>query len=459
MVGGGAVGGHEDEDIADGPGEDTATGHGFGDAEAGLGFEGIGLSGRTMGDQFDTGDQAGLADIADGGEVPEVLEFEGQEGFEGGAVLDASGVLEKVEGGEAGSAAEGVAGEAMAVEEGFEVGVVAEEGVEDGLGGEGGGQGEVAAGETFGEAEEIGLDRFVMGGEEPVFLGGTEAGAAEAGHDFVGDDEGAMGAGEGGGALEPAIGLGEDAGGALESGFDDEGGVGAFLALGAVEGLFDMIDAFPVALAVGTGVGGLGGGAVVGAAVAIGGHDGVGGEEQAAVGAMEEVDMAEGDGADGIAVVGALEGEEAGKGDGAGAAGVFPGQFEGHLEGGGTVVGVEDLGETGLGGGGAAGEAGGLDQAGGELGGRFAGETEGGAMGDAVELAAEGAVEVGLAVAVEVGPDGGVGIEVGMAVGIAEGGAAAGHDDAGFGAQPILHLGEGMPDVAVIQMGEGMHDD
>ena len=78
-------------------------------------------------------------------------------------------------------------------------------------------------------------------------------------------------------------------------------------------------------------------------------------------------------------------------------------------------------------------------------------------MGDALELAAEGGVDFGMPVAVQVGPDGGVGIQVAAAVNIREPGALAGGDDDGFRAEPVAHLRERMPDVAVIKLGEGVH--
>jgi len=49
----------------------------------------------------------------------------------------------------------------------------AEEGVEDLLSGESGGEGEIAAGDSFGDAHEVGLNVFVFEGEH--FAGSAEA--------------------------------------------------------------------------------------------------------------------------------------------------------------------------------------------------------------------------------------------------------------------------------------------
>ena len=67
---------------------------------------------------------------------------------------------------EAGGRAELVAGKAVAVEEGLELLVFAEEGVEDRLRGEGGRHRQVAAGQALGQGQEVGLHALVMAGEE-----------------------------------------------------------------------------------------------------------------------------------------------------------------------------------------------------------------------------------------------------------------------------------------------------
>ena len=60
-------------------------------------------------------------------------------------------------------------------------------------------------------------------------------------------------------------------------------------------------------------------------------------------------------------------------------------------------------------------------------------------------------------VPVQVGPDGGVGIKILAAVHIVQHRAGAVRDDNRLARQPVLHLRERMPDVAVIEFGQLMH--
>src|SRR5947209_1135200 len=82
-----------------------------------------------------------LADVGDVGEGAEFVEHAGELHRRLGDVGEEVVFFEEVEGGECGGAGEGVAGVGVAVEEGAALGGVAEEGVEDLLGGEGGGEG------------------------------------------------------------------------------------------------------------------------------------------------------------------------------------------------------------------------------------------------------------------------------------------------------------------------------
>jgi hypothetical protein len=193
-------------------------------------------------------------------------------------------------------------------------------------------------------------------------------GAAERGEDFVGDEQGAMAACESGDAVQPASGLGDHAGGALDERFEDEGGVGPVLVGGAGEALLDLVDAFPTTLPVIAGIGAFGSGAVERAAIAIGGHDVVGTEEQTGVRAVKEVDVAEADGAEGVAVVGGVKREEAGFGVLAGAPRELIGEFQADLHGGGTIIGEEDLRKVWW-----QRAVGEVNEAGGELGGGWVG--------------------------------------------------------------------------------------
>ena len=113
---------------------------------------------------------------------------------------------------ESGSAAELVAAIAVAVVEGL-----AEERLEDRFRSEGGCERHVTAGETLGQREEIGHRPLLLEGEHP-------AGASEAGHHLVRDEEHAV-------AIAPAADRGEKtarprphAGGALDEGLDHDRG-------------------------------------------------------------------------------------------------------------------------------------------------------------------------------------------------------------------------------------------
>ena len=90
------------------------------------------------------------------------------------------GLLVEIETREGGGAGDRVGRVAVAVGEcGREV--VAEEGVEEVVGGDGDGQRKDAAGDPFGEADHVGEESGLLVGEEA-------AGPAEAGHDLVEDD-------------------------------------------------------------------------------------------------------------------------------------------------------------------------------------------------------------------------------------------------------------------------------
>ena len=151
-----------------------------------------------------------------------VLEL-GADGFE---VLIDGAIGEELALGEAGDHGEGVAGEGAGLVDGAGGG----KGVHDFGAAAEGADGEATA-DDFAEEGEVGMDA----GE---FLDAAE-GEAEAGHDFVEDEEGAVGVGEVAELLEES-GCGEDEAGVGGVGFEDDGGdlVGE---LG--KGSFDEIDA------------------------------------------------------------------------------------------------------------------------------------------------------------------------------------------------------------------------
>ena len=276
--------------------------------------------------------------------------------------------------------------------------------------------------------------------------------ASEGGEDFVGDQEGVVGAGDLGDASEPAVGLRDHPGGTLDAGLENESGIGSALFRGAREPVLDLINAFPVAPTIGASVGAFRFGAIERATVTVGSHDLVGFEEQARIGAMEQIDVAEADGANGVAVVSTGQGKEPGFGKAPGAAGELVGELERHFHGGRTVVGEEYFRERRF-----ELRIGEFDEPGGELRGGWVGQAEGRDVGDTAKLLLERAVEFGVIVTVQIGPDAGVGIEVSAAVQIAEERTAARGDDDGLVLQPIAHLGEWMPVVFQVQLRQGMH--
>src|SRR5262249_53537778 len=132
---------------------------------------------------------------------------------------------------------------------------------------------------------------------------------------------------------------------------------------------------------------------------------------------------------------------------------VLKGHLEGDLDGGGPVVGEEDVGQPG-------GRQ--LDQPAGQEDGGNVGQAQQGGVGDPVELGAEGLVQLGDAVAVDVAPEGGDAVEVLVAVEVDEEAAGGLCDDEGPLGGVVLHGGEGVPDVGLVPLFEllagGLHD-
>ena len=62
-------------------------------------------------------------------------------------------------------------------------------------------------------------------------------------------------------------------------------------------------------------------------------------------------------------------------------------------------------------------------------------------------------------VAVKIGPDGGVGVEILAAMDVLQHGSPALRDNDWLYLQPVLHLGEGMPDKLMVEFREAMHLD
>ena len=121
--------------------------------------------------------------------------------------------MQHLQTGQRGRRAELVAGKAVAVEEGLELVVFAEEGIEDGLRGQRGGHRQVAAGQPFGQRHEIRLHALVVAGEEGEQRASPDSGAwaredvaarrtrpPKAGHNFIRNQQRAVAAGDLGGA-------------------------------------------------------------------------------------------------------------------------------------------------------------------------------------------------------------------------------------------------------------------
>ncbi len=143
----------------------------------------------------------------------------------GGGVFDEFFVFDDVERGECRGHGEVVLAVGVAVDDAAFHGV--EGGFHDVGSGDDGTDGDHAAGEGFGDAEDVGVHTFKMMEGEPF------AGAAEAALDFIEDEERAGGAAEALGFAQVIA--GEDFARFPLDGFDDEGG-GVFGGEGALEG-------------------------------------------------------------------------------------------------------------------------------------------------------------------------------------------------------------------------------
>ena len=78
-------------------------------------------------------------------------------------------------------------------------------------------------------------------------------------------------------------------------------------------------------------------------------------------------------------------------------------------------------------------------------------------MGDFIELTPDGGVELWVIMPVQIGPDGGVGIQVFASMDVFQGRALAANQHDGLAFQPVPHLGEGVPEIFVVQFSEKMH--
>jgi hypothetical protein len=204
-----------------------------------------------------------------------------------------------------------------------------EEGGRHLLGGQGGGQGQIAAGQALGQAEEVGRHPLALAGEQT-------AGLAEADGHLVGDQQGAVAAGDLPQPAQVALGMDDDARGALHQGLDDDrrhlAGVGP-------QDPIDLRQAGDPAL---------GPLQPQGTAVAVRARRPQRGEQQGGEHRVEPIDAADADVADRVAMIRRVQGQE----PGAPRLGVvlLPPVLERHLEGDldgrRPVVGEEDAGQA-----------------------------------------------------------------------------------------------------------------
>ena len=136
----------------------------------------------------------------------------------------------------------------MTVEERFAFVVLAQEGVVNRVRGQGGGHGQIPAGKSFGEDEKIRLNPFGMTREKKVLLPGRNR-ATQSGHHFVSNEQCAIAAQNLVHLTQPALGMGNHSGGTLQGGFHNHGRVRLACSGLTRASLFDLADAFPVAIA------------------------------------------------------------------------------------------------------------------------------------------------------------------------------------------------------------------
>ncbi len=166
---------------------------------------------------LNAGDEAEVADFVDEWNLAQTIEQVREDLDFRREDLESLFAFEDFEIRERGGASEGISRIAVTVVEGLSFGDITEEGREDPFRRERGGERQVAAGESLGEAEKIGNDLFVLAGEH-------FSGATKSGHHFIENQEHAGSVAflakfaEHPGWPEP------HPGGALEEGFDHDGG-------------------------------------------------------------------------------------------------------------------------------------------------------------------------------------------------------------------------------------------
>ena len=184
LVASSAEGRGEVHDVAHDAAEDAFLVHLGGGELRQVGLGGELLLRGAVPDELEGAEEAeATPDVADDGVLVHGLQLVEEVLAEAGGIADKVLTLHDLEVGEAGGAGGRVAAEGDEVPEGG--GLVADEGVGDILARDGSADGQVAAGEGFGDGEDVGLDAPVLR-REPL------AGAAEAGDDLIADEEDAV---------------------------------------------------------------------------------------------------------------------------------------------------------------------------------------------------------------------------------------------------------------------------
>jgi hypothetical protein len=188
-----------------------------------------------LGKQFDGRDRADLAEIADGGVTAEQSKALSVHARYGGDALEDGLVLKDLQAGACGGAAERICGERMTVEESVAA-LGAAEGGFNAIRADGESEGQKAASEPFGKAQQVGNDAGLLASEH-------RTGAAEAGEHLVRDEENTVAGAKLADPMEEFHGMDNHAASALQKRFDDDGS-DAIAALG--KDLLQAIGAFDV---------------------------------------------------------------------------------------------------------------------------------------------------------------------------------------------------------------------
>ena len=262
-----------------------------------------------------------------------------------------------------------------------------------------------------------------------------------------------MASGDLGHASQPSLGVGDHPGRTLHSGLDDQARERPTLRARAIEHLLHTRHAFPLATPVRPGIGALGSGSIEGTAVTPGRGYRLGGKQERRPSPMEEIDLPHTDRSDRVPMIGTLHRHEARFANQPAATRVLGSQLKRGLHRRGTIVRIKDLREPGL----PLRSPRQPHQLLGQLCRGSTSQTQGRSVRHSGQLTSNGRVDARIPMTMEIGPNGGVGIEVLPALHVAQDRPLPFDQHNGLGAQPVLHLGERMPDVLVIELGQAVH--